>query len=108
MSRDTRFDIVANSNAGCLEAGRRAHVPSGAFSVMVGVNHGVALAARDEPAVDRKRRDDGDRQRDREASPEQHRPEAGVMGVMDVQRSRHKGNWRRERDSNPRYRFKPV
>jgi cytochrome P450 len=61
---------------------RRAAVDAGL------VHHRVALAARDQPAVDRHRDDARDRQREREAAPEQQVAEPGVHRAGDEQHDR--------------------
>src|SRR5215212_359016 len=44
------------------------------------VHHGVALPARDQPAVDRHGDGAGHHERERQAAPEEHVPQAGVHG----------------------------
>jgi hypothetical protein len=49
---------------------------------VVGVHHGVALAARDQPAVDREGDDARDEQADGQAPPEQSAQPHQVDGIM--------------------------
>lgn len=56
-------------------------LPEVALVPMVAMHHGVALPARDEPAVDRQRDRTGDQQGGAEAPPEQRGVEAGRHGA---------------------------
>src|SRR5215207_10320861 len=47
------------------------------------VHHGMALAAGDEPAVDRHRGDEGDREREAQRTLEQPRSQTGLHGARD-------------------------
>src|SRR6478609_9537797 len=65
------------SDAGCSDVS--APAPPAARSVVaVPMNHGVALATGDQPAVDERGRDEGDREAEDDAPPELRVAEAGV------------------------------
>ena len=79
--------------AGALRAAKRTLDPGGILNPgvlldqlavrVVGVHDGVALAARDQPAVDRERDGAGDQERGREAAPEEQVRQAGVHRARD-------------------------